>query len=62
MGEKFAKEQIIPVYEGMWLAAAVLLPIGTFLTYKATADSSLFDVETYLAPIKKMFRKKIKKS
>ncbi|MEO6882964.1 MAG: LptF/LptG family permease [Bacteroidia bacterium] len=62
IGEKFAKEQVLPVYQGMWLASAVLLPIGVFLTYKATADSSLFDIETYIAPIKRIFQKKIKVS
>jgi lipopolysaccharide export system permease protein len=60
-GEKLAKEGSIPVYEGMWMATIILLPIGIFLTYKATADSTLFDYTAYFERIKrivKRFRKK----
>ena len=31
----------------MWLATAVLLPIGLFLIYKALHDSQLFNKEFY---------------
>jgi lipopolysaccharide export system permease protein len=57
-GEKMAKEGAIPAWQGVWMASAIVLPIGIFLTYKATRDSSLFDVESYLAPVKKLFSKK----
>jgi len=52
MGEKFSKEGVLPPYQGMWMASAVLLPIGIFLTIKATSDSALFDINSYL----KIFR------
>jgi len=32
----------------------VLLPIGVFLTYKATTDSVLFNKDAYLALIRKI--------
>ncbi len=51
-GEKFAREGVIPPWKGMWLSSVILLPIGIFLTYKATTDSALFDIESY----KKLFR------
>jgi lipopolysaccharide export system permease protein len=58
-GEKLAKEGSMPPYQGMWMATFILMPIGIFLTYKATHDSSLFDVNTYLKPlINFFFRKK----
>ena len=57
-GEKLAKEGEIPVYQGMWMATAVLFPIGVFLTYKATSDSSLFDANAYIDPIKNFFIRK----
>ena len=57
-GEKFAKEGVLPAWQGMWLASAVLLPLGILLTWKATADSSLFDIDAYLRPIKKLFIRK----
>ncbi len=46
-GEKMAREGVIPVYEGMWLSSALLLPLGLFLMYKATTDSALFDRDAY---------------
>jgi lipopolysaccharide export system permease protein len=57
-GEKLAKEGEIPVYQGMWLATAILFPIGVFLTFKATSDSSLFDANAYIEPIKRLFTRK----
>jgi lipopolysaccharide export system permease protein len=46
-GEKMAKEGVIPPFKGMWLSAAVLLPVGMFLIYKATHDSVIFDGDVY---------------
>jgi lipopolysaccharide export system permease protein len=54
-GEKLAKEGEVPPYQGMWMATAILLPIGIFLTIKATSDSTLFDINSYIHPIKKIF-------
>jgi lipopolysaccharide export system permease protein len=57
-GTKMAREGIWPVWEGMWLSSAVLLPIGLFLTYKAVKDSTLMNSESYSDIIKKT-RKRI---
>jgi lipopolysaccharide export system permease protein len=46
-GEKFAKENTLTPFTGMWLATFVLVPIGVFLTYKAMRDSQLFNKEWY---------------
>ncbi len=59
-GEKLAKEGSLQAYQGMWMATLILLPVGVFLTYKATADSALFDVDAYILPIKNFFMKKKK--
>lgn len=59
-GEKMAKEGAIEVENGMWMASAVLLPIGLFFTYKATSDSSFFRLDNYFHKIKKLFVKKEK--
>jgi lipopolysaccharide export system permease protein len=58
MGEKLAKEGEIPPYIGMWMATVILFPIGVFLTIKATSDSSLFDANAYIEPIKNFFIRK----
>jgi lipopolysaccharide export system permease protein len=57
-GEKLSLEGSIPSVVGMWMATVILLPIGVFLTYKATADSSLFDINAYISPIQKLLNKK----
>lgn len=54
IGKKNALAQVLTITQGMWLASAVLLPIGVFLTYKATSDSPLFDVESWGKSLKKM--------
>ncbi len=58
-GEKIAREDIVPPYFGMWLSSAVLLPLGIFLTYKATTDSVLLNSEIYFEYITKIFRKRL---
>jgi len=55
-GEKFVRTGVIPAYEGMWLASAVLFPIGIFLTVKATSDSPLLDTDTYVKTFKRIKR------
>ncbi|MEI7490412.1 MAG: LptF/LptG family permease [Bacteroidota bacterium] len=55
-GEKYAADGQVPVWQGMWLASAVLLPIGAFLTRKATIDASLLDVESWIKLFQKIFR------
>jgi len=47
VGVKFAKEDSLTPFVGMWLATFVLLPLGIFLTYKAMNDSKLLTQETY---------------
>lgn len=61
-GEKSAKEGVWDAWQGAWMATIVLLPIGIFLTYKATRDSALFDLDAYLMPIKKLFNRKADES
>jgi lipopolysaccharide export system permease protein len=53
-GEKFAKELIISVPLGMLASTIILLPIGIFLTYKATTDAAIMNTETYILFFKKI--------
>jgi lipopolysaccharide export system permease protein len=53
--EKMVKENLMNIFAGMWAASFILLPIGIFLTYKATTDSSILNTETYF-----LFFKRIK--
>ncbi len=45
--QKFVRELIIPAFPGMWISSFILLPLGIFLTYKATTDSVILNIETY---------------
>ena len=40
-------------WQGMWLSSAVLFPLGIFLTYKATNDSAILNLDTYIDRLKK---------
>jgi len=56
IGEKYTVEGVLPAYQGMWIAPSVLLPIGIFLTYKASVDASLFDIDSWLRFFRKLLR------
>lgn len=51
-GKKLARDGAISPELGAFISTIVLLPIGVFLTWKSTKDSSIFNIETYLQPIK----------
>lgn len=60
-GEKFVREGVLEAHIGMWIAPMVLLPIGVLLTYKASTDSSVMDMDSYLRrfdKVKKLFFKR----
>jgi len=51
--EKMAKEGVLHPIPGVWIAPVLLFPLGIFFTVKATSDSVLFDLDSYLAIFKK---------
>ena len=53
-GYKMAREALWPCWAGMWLSSFILLPVGIFLTYKATTDSPLFNPEAWTMTFKKV--------
>jgi len=57
-GEKSVKSGVIDANIGMWIAPVVLLPLGIFLTYKATTDSPLLDADAWIKFFKKVFKRK----
>lgn len=46
-GYKLARDDRWPVWQGIWLSSAVLLPLGIFLTKKAIDDSAVFNMDAY---------------
>ncbi len=57
-GEKAAKAGALDIYFGMWLSSIALLPLGIFLTYKATTDSPLLDPESWKKRIQRLYKRK----
>ena len=58
VSEKSASTGSLQPFFGMWLAIIVLSPLGAFLTYKATVDSALFDIDYFKQLIIGLFKKK----
>lgn len=46
-GYKMARDGVWPVWQGIWLSSAVLLPLGIFLTSRATKDSAVLNLDAY---------------
>ena len=47
----------MPIFLGVWLSSIIILPIGIFLTIKATTDSALLDGESWKKTLRKIFRR-----
>ncbi len=56
-GKKVAEEDGIHPFLGCWMSTMVLLPLAFLLTYRATNDIGLFNLENILMPIQKFFLK-----
>ncbi|MBQ3689276.1 MAG: LptF/LptG family permease [Bacteroidales bacterium] len=53
-GMKMAREGVWEPWQGMWLSSFIILPLGIFLTYKATVDAQIFNKEAWAAFFKKI--------
>ena len=58
IGERMAVFGDFNMFVGVWLSSLVLLPIGIFLTFKATTDAALFDGDSWRKFFQKLFKKK----
>ena len=54
MGYKMARDGRWPVWQGMWLSSAVLLPLGVFLTKKAINDSAVFNPDAWRNALRRL--------
>lgn len=55
-GEKFARELMWQPAAGMWLSSFILLPLGIFLSYKASNDSVIMNSDFYIETFKKLMK------
>ena len=54
LGEKWAKEDLVSVEFGIWLADIVLLPVGMFFLIQAYRDARIFEADYYTVLFKKI--------
>ena len=54
MGQRLVEDDVVGTFAGMWASSYILLPIGILLTYKATTDSVIMNIDTYLSFFRKI--------
>ena len=57
-GERMAVTGSLNMFFGVWISSLILLPIGLFLTFKATTDAALLDGDSWRKFFQKIFKKK----
>ena len=56
-GKRLAEENGISPFFGSWMSSFVLTPLAILLTYRATNDIGLFNIDSILQPFQKIFQK-----
>jgi lipopolysaccharide export system permease protein len=59
-GRKLAQENGIPPFLGSWMSSFVLSPLAILLTYRATNDIGMINMDNILLPLQKVFMKLFK--
>lgn len=59
-GRKLAGENGIPPFLGSWMSTIVLGPLAILLTYRATNDIGMINMDNVLLPLQKVFTKLFK--
>ena len=57
LGERMAVFGQLNMFLGVWISSLVLMPVGLFLTFKATTDAALFDGDSWKKFFQKLFKK-----
>jgi lipopolysaccharide export system permease protein len=57
-GKKLAQEDGITPFLGAWMSSILLTPIAVLLTYRATNDIGLVNMDVILQPLFKLFKKR----
>lgn len=56
-GRRFAQENGMTPFMGSWMSSIVLTPLAILLTYRATNDIGLINMDVILAPVQKLLQK-----
>ncbi|MBP5572794.1 MAG: LptF/LptG family permease [Bacteroidales bacterium] len=58
VAERMAEYGDLNMFLGVWLSSLILFPIGLFLTFKATSDSTLLDGDSWKKFFRNLFHRK----
>lgn len=58
-GKKIAQEDEISPFLGTWMSSIILSPLAVLLTYRATNDIGLINMDLIMDPIQKLYKKLI---
>ncbi len=56
-GKRIAQENGMSPFMGAWMSSFILTPLAILLTYRATNDIGLINMDVILSPIQKLFQK-----
>jgi lipopolysaccharide export system permease protein len=56
-GKRISQENGLSPFLGSWLSSIILTPLALLLTYRATNDIGLINMDVILSPIQKLFKK-----
>ena len=56
-GRNLAEDSSISAILGSWVSAIVMVPLGIFLTVRATKDKGIFNIDVFLQPITQLIKK-----
>ena len=62
VAERMAEFGDLNMFLGVWISSILIFPIGLFLTFKATTDSSLLDADSWKKMFRNLFHRKSSKS
>ena len=60
VAERMAEFGNLNMFLGVWLSSLLIFPVGLFLTFKATSDSSLLDADSWKKMLRNLFTRKKK--
>ena len=56
-GKRIAQENGLSPFMGAWMSSFILSPLAILLTYRATNDIGLINLDSVLAPFQKIIQK-----
>ncbi|OOG75475.1 LptF/LptG family permease [Flavobacterium sp. A45] len=60
-GKRISQEDGMSPFLGAWMSSIILTPLAILLTYRATNDIGLINMDVILAPVQKVFQKVFQK-